>query len=368
MSNIFMSPDLGTNSSGNIICQQELRALQEFSNKGEDVIEIGNNEINPALHNLPDSPFFQDYLALNRLFELDLWNVKIAHFYGAPFRSTINYLKSNRVITTNMVDAHDRHESIKEFGNLGIPYPYSHISNDLLWNMYFYKGDADTIIVPSKMSKNFLLREGCKQKIEVIPHGVDIPESKDIQLIGELSKGMLKTEFTVGYIGGYGPDKGVRYLIEAWSHLNYKDSELLLGGTFANKGLEPFIKKYATHTTSRFNLLGWIENIHTFYNLCSIYVQPSVTEGWGMEVVEAMAHGRPVICSEGCGAADCIENGETGFVVPSRDPKAIADKIDWFKNHSQELYIMSGRCKQVAKNYSWDKIREKYINLWKDLL
>lgn len=364
MPNLFISNDLNTGSSGDIVCQQELIALKSL---GEDIIEIGNNDTNPVLHNLPDSPFFQDYLALNRLFEIDLSNIKIAHFYGAPFRSTINYLKSNRVITTNTVAAHDRRESINEFGNLGIPYPYSHISNDMLWNMYFGTGDADVIIVPSNLSKSVLEKEGCKQNIQVIPHGIDIPDPSQIQLIGELSKGMLKSEFTVGYIGQYGPDKGIRYLIEAWSQLNYQDDSLLiLGGSQANRNLEPFIRKYSTG--GKFNLIGWIENIHTFYNLCSIYVQPSITEGMGMEVIEAASHGRPIIVSNGCGAKDYVIDGDNGFIVNRRDPKAIAEKIAWFKYHQQEMYIMSGHNKQMAKKYDWKLIREKYTNLWKSLL
>ncbi len=369
MPNLFISNDLNTGSSGNIVCQQELAALKEL---GEEVIEIGHNDINPILYNLPDSPFFQDYLAINKIsdiFKKSNFQLKIniAHFYGAPFKSTINYLKAHKIITTNTVAAHDRRESINEFGNLGIPYPFNHIKDDLLWNMYFGTGDADVIIVPSELSKSVLLKEGCIQNIRVIPHGIDIPDPSQIQLIGDLSKGMLKSEFTVGYIGQYGPDKGVRYLIEAWSILNYQDdSILILGGAQANKNLEPFIRKYSSG--GKFNLLGWIENIHTFYNLTSIYVQPSITEGWGMEVLEAASHGRPVIVSDGAGAKDYVIDRDNGFIVPKRDPRAIAEKIDWFKRHQQELYLMSGHNKQMSKKYDWKIIREKYINLWKSLL
>lgn len=379
MPNLFVSNDLNTGSSGDIVCQQELNALEEFSkDREEEVIKIDHNDINPLLYNLPDSPFFQDYLAINRVSELILKlkskkeskkesKIKIAHFYGAPFKSTINYLKAHNIITTNTVAAHDRRESVNEFGNLGIPYPFNHISDDLLWNMYFGIGDADVIIVPSNLSKSVLEKEGCKQNIQVIPHGVDIPDPKDIKQIGELSKGMLNSEFTVGYIGQYGPDKGVRYLIEAWSQLNYQEgnSILILGGTQANRNLEPFIRKYSSG--GKFNLLGWIENIHTFYNLASIYVQPSVTEGWGMEVLEAASHGRPVIVSDGCGAKDYVKDGDNGFIVNKRDPKAIAEKIDWFKTHQQEMYIMSGHNKQMSKKYDWKIIREKYINVWNSL-
>lgn len=361
MTKIYISPDLHTTSSGGTVSKQELLALESL---GDKIVQIGNPHMNPINFGLPNHPFLQDYLTLENLSHIKLKDVDMAHLYAGPFTQTVRYLKANRIHTILTIDAHDRYESIKEFENLGYQYPYNHIRDEKLWKIY--NGavhNVDVVITPSKISAEFLQKEGVRpNKIIIIPHGTNIPDSKEIEPIGKVSSRILKTEFTVGYLGQYGPDKGVKYLIEAWSSLNYKDSELLLGGSSANQGLEPFIRKYSTG--GKFSLMGWIENIHTFYNLCSIYVQPSVTEGWGIEVVEAMAHGRPVIASDGCGAADCIENGETGFIVPKRDPKAIADKIDWFKNHTQELYLMGGRCKEVAKKYSWDKIRKRYIDAW----
>jgi glycosyltransferase involved in cell wall biosynthesis len=112
-----------------------------------------------------------------------------------------------------------------------------------------------------------------------------------------------------------------------------------------------------------YNILGYVKNISEFFNSISVYVQPSVTEGFGIEVLESMSYGRPVIVSDGVGAADCIMTGCNVF--PKRDVGILAELINWHKNNicknSDDLIAWS-------KNYSWDKIREKYIGVWRELL
>jgi glycosyltransferase involved in cell wall biosynthesis len=354
--NLFISLDLGTNSSGNIVSTHELEFLKSIS---DNVIQLGYEEISPTKYGLPDNPFMIDYLAMNKASQIDLSNISIAHTYAGSFTNTIRYLKAKGIKVTSTVDAHNREESIKEFHNLGYDYPFKHVSDDKLWKLYSdFTRETDIIIVPSKISKEILIQEGVKEdNIKIIAHGTDIPIQDKIKPINE-------SQFNVGFLGNHGPDKGLRYLIEAMSQLNYQDSTLLIAGR-GTEQLEPFIKKYAT--TGKFHLMGWVENKEDFFNNISVYVQPSVTEAFSIEIPEAMTYGRPVICSNGAGAADCIEHGETGFIVDKRDVKGLANKIDWFRSHEQELYLMGGRCKEVVKKYNWSIIRQQYIDLWKSL-
>lgn len=87
-----------------------------------------------------------------------------------------------------------------------------------------------------------------------------------------------------------------------------------------------------------------------------------------MEVVEAASHGRPVIVSDGAGAKDYVKDGDNGFIVPKRDPKAIADKIQYFKDNPKEIIRIGKNAREKSLNYDWKIIREKYTNLWKSLL
>ena len=146
--------------------------------------------------------------------------------------------------------------------------------------------------------------------------------------------------------------------------LNYLDSRLILAGG-GTEALEPFIRQITDK--GQFVLLGRVPNISEVYNACSTAIFPSVTEGFGIGILEAMAHERPVIASKGAGASELIEDGITGFVVPIRDPKAIAEKIDWFKNNRERIPVMGQKARRKARNFTWDKIREQYARIYSPL-
>lgn len=349
---LYITTDsIGIQSGGGAVTKNEMDAIKSL---GDDVVSIDANDINSTNIGLPDIPFLHDYLAMERVTHLGTTKIDMVHFYSGCFTNTIRYLKCRNIKVTYTIDAHNREESIKEFQNLGYHYPYIHVKDDFLWNIYL-AGEllADVIITPSKLSENILRNQGCKN-IAIIPHGCNIPNNV----------GPIPEKFNVGYLGQSGPDKGLAYLIQSWSDLNYNDSTLILAGN-GTENLAPFIQKYANG--GKYHTMGFINDTAELYNNISVYIQPSVTEAWGMEVIEAMSHGRPVIVSEGAGVADAVENGINGFIVPKRDRRSIADKITWFRDNPKELKEMGENAKEKAKTYSWDNIKQLYINLWKSI-
>lgn len=359
MTMIYISTDLGVKSSGGLVANYELEALISLAKEtNDDVIQINFNDIHPTKYGLPDNPLFIDLLTLDKLNRMDLSDVKLVHMYGGSYLQTIRMLKSKHIKTTNSLMFHNRETSITEHEKFYGKYPYIYVKDDKLWNLYIGGIiEADVCIASGKHPADNMRQEGAK-RVATIPLGCDIPSSDKIK--------PFPTEFRVGYLGEYGPDKGIRYLIESWGSLSYTDSTLILAGRQSETIGPKFINLVAKG--GNFNILGYVKDVAEFYNHISVYVQPSATEGFALEVPEAMSYGRPVICSDGAGAADLVENGSTGFIVPKMDINAIAEKIDWFKNHQQEMYIMGGRSKSVVKNYTWEKTIEKYVNIWKFLL
>jgi glycosyltransferase involved in cell wall biosynthesis len=196
---------------------------------------------------------------------------------------------------------------------------------------------------------------GYRGRIDVLPHGVDLP--------GRLTP--LPAHFTVGYLGAYGPDKGVRYLLAAWKRLAYKDATLLLGGRDSTSPwTQALIRAFGggnVHCT------GWVDKVEDFYAQCSLYCQPSVTEGFGIEVLEAMAKGRMVVCSQGAGAADLVF---PHWTVAAGDAEALAEKIEEARKYvsSTSGYFNALGWRGVAEEHSWDKVRARYQELWRGLL
>jgi glycosyltransferase involved in cell wall biosynthesis len=114
---------------------------------------------------------------------------------------------------------------------------------------------------------------------------------------------------------------------------------------------------------ANYNILGYVKSLDEFFKSITVYVQPSVTEGFGIEILEAMTFGRPVIASNGAGAADCLD--ENCKLVMKRDPECIAKAIDWYKNNTWDY--REDLIRHSAK-YNWKNIRELYTNTWRGML
>lgn len=376
MAKIYCSTDLGINSSGGTVVNHELDALKSIDN----VIEIGFRDTHPLSYGLPDVPFLIDYFTLKRLLAMDLSDVDLAHFYGGCYTESIKYLKSKGIITTYTIMWHDRKISIEEHDKLygSGTYPFIYVKDDKLFNLYAGGiREADCVIAAGTVPRNLMIKEGAK-RVEIIPLGCDIPEC---------TEPLPENKFDVGYLGAIGPDKGIVYLIQAWNMLNHKymslitcscekgyltkdilswkDSTLIFAGN-QSQMVSQLINKYASG--GKYHIMGYVQQPADLYNKCSVYTQVSPTEGFGMEVIEAMSYGRPVIVSDGAGAADCVTDGIDGFIVPKRDVQAIANKIDWCSHHPNELREMGKNAREKSFQYSWEKTKQKYIELWRSLL
>jgi glycosyltransferase involved in cell wall biosynthesis len=325
------SLELGT--GGGNVSYHEYRALARVT-EVRRVLTV--NDIAPRFRGLPDNPFLQDYIAQDLLSDLD--SIHLAVFNGNPFGVTAKLLRTRfrdvRVIVD--VPAHNLEESVEEFGRLGLSYPNIHMTDPYLWRLYTeHIRIADVVICPSKLSADYIARKlRLTNRIEVIPHGADIPAQAP----------PIPETFTVGHLGVNGPDKGQIYLVKAWNSLRLPESRILLAGV----------------GTESWGGLGYVADQRQIYAESSVYVQPSVTEGFGIPVLEAMAHGRPVIVTDGCGSHELVEDGVEGFVVPIRSPEAIASKIRYFHDNPEEVRRMGEAARLKAMRYSWERVEREY--------
>ena len=334
------------------VCTREIKALKSCTELRKI---ISAEEIDCATKHYGVNPFLWDYFAAQLVEE----PVDIAHLSCSPGNAIAAKLPASTKVLVNM-PAHDLKLSIEEHERLyGVgSYPFRHNTDPYLWGLLtkHTRERADVVITPSTRSAEWI-RENLKPKgmIQVIPHGTEIPA--DVAPLPE--------KFTVGYLGSFGPDKGLLYLVMAWSHLNLPDSELLFAGD-CGQHLPPYIEAFSKGK-GKHRLLGRVQNVSDFYNACSVTVFPSVTEGFGIGVLESLAHGRPVITTEGTGSSDCVTDGKDGFIVPIRDPKALAEKIQWFKDNPGEVKVMGERAREKAKKYSWEQVEKQYHELYSSL-
>lgn len=219
--------------------------------------------------------------------------------------------------------------------------------------------EADAICIPSSFSKKTFLAAGVPEaKIIKIPYGVDIDEFRPGRKEDEV--------FRVVYAGGMTLQKGVHYLLRAFSELNLKNSELLLIGGLS-KEISPFFEKYA----GRFRYLGKVpqKELVRHYAQSSVFVLNSIHDGFGMVIIQAMASGLPVIATENTGGPDIIEEGKTGFIIPIRDVEKLKERLTFLYENEKIRKEMGERAvRKAASGFSWDDYGDNIFRAYEKLL
>ncbi|MBR4333260.1 MAG: glycosyltransferase family 4 protein [Clostridia bacterium] len=99
-------------------------------------------------------------------------------------------------------------------------------------------------------------------------------------------------------------------------------------------------------------------DVRPYYAMCSVYVLPSYREGTPRTVLEAMTMGRPIITTDTQGCRETVLDGQSGFLVPIKDSKAVAEKMIWFLEHPERIPEMGQRSYEYAR----EKFDVKKVN------
>jgi glycosyltransferase involved in cell wall biosynthesis len=346
---IFVTTNFALDTGSGNVSRHEAKALAAVTSVERILTESDIKSKLPPIHDTPRS-FIWDYLAANELKE---YKVDIAFFNGSPFGITMHALKPAKTIVD--IPAHNIELSVDEFNRrngMG-SYPFYHMIEPFLWSIYSqHIQNADVVLCPSKLSADYISTKlSLKNRMAVIPHGCYLPE---INTIPE------PTDFTIAHIGANNTDRGQGYLVQAWHKL--KQNPTFSGSlVMVGKGTN-FWFPFGVFSSE------YLDNVGRVYGNCSVYVQPSVTEGFGIPVLEAMAYSRPVIVTEGAGAYELVEDGKEGFVVPIKNPDAIKEKIEYFYDNPSEVKHMGKNARAKAEKHTWKIIEEKYQKLIKSVL
>lgn len=339
---------IGSETGDGNVCQHELNALKAVTN-----VRLVLDREKLSRYNPQNDVWLQDLSALAWIKDSGI-KFRLAHFYGGPYFATFEYLATQGTKLVVTMPAHKRKLSIEEHERWYGTYPFIHVKDDSLFQVYTrHVALAGVVIAPSTNSRQAIIEDMgvSSEKIVIVPHGCDVPQKVE----------PIPEKFQVLFLSQAGADKGIPYLVQAWGKLAYSDAELVFVGAGTDH-LDGVIKALAV--AGKFRLLGRVEDVNKVYSEASVLVLPSVNEGFGITALEAMAHGRPVIVAGGAGSHDVVRNGQDGFIVPIRDPEAIAEKIDWLKNNPDRLREMGKEARRTARKYSWDKIEKHYQEVY----
>ncbi|WP_026733410.1 glycosyltransferase family 4 protein [Fischerella sp. PCC 9605] len=216
---------------------------------------------------------------------------------------------------------------------------------------------ADYIFVASSITKQSLLEIGVEsEKVSVIPYGAPVDSFKPQPKNDDYFRAL--------FVGRVSPRKGVHYLLQAWQELRLSDAELVLVGSnlFPAGWLEQY-KDICCHIPSVPHLL-----LNQYYSSASVLVFPSLVEGFGLVILEAMACGIPVITTPNTGGPDVFTDGMEGFIIPIRDVEALKEKLEWCYSHPQELAKMGQAARRKAEQFNWGLYRQQLASRVQEIL
>ena len=132
-------------------------------------------------------------------------------------------------------------------------------------------------------------------------------------------------EFTVGVVGGEPIRKGYLYLLEAWERLALPNARLLIR-TDADFTRYPALQQRVARLAN-VEFVRYVPDLNDFYQRCDVFVLPSVDDGFGMALFEAMANEIPCIATTHCGSSELLTPGRDGIVIPPRNAELLAEAL-----------------------------------------
>jgi hypothetical protein len=211
---------------------------------------------------------------------------------------------------------------------------------------------ADRILVGSAFARDSFIQVGHDpRKIVAIPYGVDA------ERFFPSATPRREGPFRVLFVGQVGQRKGASYLFQAYDMFRKPDTELHVVGSFvADQKIYGRFAPLYRHTDNLPQAA-----IAALFREADVFVFPTLVEGMGLVVLEAMASGLPVITTTH-GPGEIVRDGLDGFLVPIRDPEAIAARLERLYRDPDLRQSMGRNAREQALRHTWQVYANRAAN------
>lgn len=211
---------------------------------------------------------------------------------------------------------------------------------------------TDLILVPSRSVEESFLSAGYEaRRLHIVPYGVDAGRFS----LPIAPRRPARERLTLIMVGEIGQRKGMSYLIE--TALRMPQHQFLAVGWKVGPIPGSMPDNVAIHHD--------VPDVVPFLHQADVFLFPSLLDGFGLVVLQAMATGLPAIVSSNAGAVDVIDEGVDGFVVAPRDVDAMVNRIESLASSSQHLLAdMSDAAHRKAQQYPWRRFHHGIVQMF----
>lgn len=228
----------------------------------------------------------------------------------------------------------------------------------------------DDVVAVSRQVRQQLLTH--KITAELIPNGIEIGRFNGLHKAGDLrdSFGFSKSDIVIGTIGRLVPEKGYTFLLNSAKSIckKYPNAKFIfIGDGPLRAKLQRQVEALSLQSNVIF--LGKRNDIAGLFSVMDIFVLSSISEGFPMVLLEAMAAGKPIIATRVGEIPNIINGGDSGLLVPPQDSIALTSAIEIFLRDKQKANAMALAARnEVSVNYSSSQMALKYIEHYKKLI
>jgi glycosyltransferase involved in cell wall biosynthesis len=233
---------------------------------------------------------------------------------------------------------------------------------------------ADKIVAKTNREKEDYIsyKITSERRLAIICSGIDLNRFKELSSDEKLKikkeLGIPENSLVVGTAGRLVPVKGPEFLIEASKIIvsKYPDTYFLFAG---DGPLRQSLEKKACRMGVKKNIifLGWRDDVSKIISIFDIFVLPSLNEGMGRVLVEAMALRKPIVASCVGGIPDLVAHGKNGFLVPPKNPMELAKHIQLLLEDRGEREKMGSAGQETIFNFSKERMIEDTESLYEEL-
>ena len=221
---------------------------------------------------------------------------------------------------------------------------------------------ADEIIVLSKGVQDYF-RETYGRETHFIPNGVNRPEIREAKLITD--KFELGKDSYILFLGRLVPEKGIRYLVEAFKNIKTDKKLVIAGGSSDTESFMNELKDMAKDD-NRIIFTGFVQGqmLDELYSNAYIYTLPSDLEGMPLSLLEAMSYGNCCLVSDIPECAEVVE--DKALIFKKSDVGDLRDKLQYACDHPEKVIELKKQAADfICEKYNWDEVVKETMKLYR---